>query len=133
MAEDFVCPLPMQFFSRPLIGPQIVAGSTRQQPVGRINKVADCGYGDEDKDEDKISSYAVLLTASVERFGVSRMQDFYLWLTNSKTVFVCLQAHNRPMQRKSSEMHNKVGEGRDGVTITIFFQHTRDEHETSYL
>ena len=24
-------------------------------------------------------------------------------------------------------------EGRDGVTITIFFQHTRDGHETTYL
>ena len=23
--------------------------------------------------------------------------------------------------------------GRDGVTITIFFQHTRDGHETTYL
>ena len=55
----------------PLIGPQIVAGSTRQQTVGRINQLADRGDGDEDKD------YAVLLTASVERVGVSRMQDFF--------------------------------------------------------
>ena len=31
----------MQFFSRPLIGPRIVAGSTRQQTVGRINQVSD--------------------------------------------------------------------------------------------
>ena len=29
------------FFSRPLIGPQSVTGSTRQQTVGRINKAAD--------------------------------------------------------------------------------------------
>ena len=34
----------------PLIGPQIVAGSTRQQTVGRINQLADRGDGDEDKD-----------------------------------------------------------------------------------
>ena len=55
-----------------------MAGSIRQQTVGRINQVADRGDGDEDKgeDEDKIPSYAVLLTASVERFGVSRMWDF---------------------------------------------------------
>ena len=35
-----------------------------------------------------------------------------------------------------SENHQKCiarWEGRDGVTITIFFQHTRDGHETSYL
>ena len=57
-----------------------VAASTRQQPVGKINQVADRGDGDEDedKDEDKdeIPSYEVLLTASVKRFGVSRTQDF---------------------------------------------------------
>ena len=51
-----------------------MAGSTRQQIVGRINKVADCGDGDEDEDEDKdedeIPRYAVLVNASVERFGV---------------------------------------------------------------
>ena len=94
------------YFLRPLIGPQIVAGSTRQQPVrrfnqatarwqdqlgssplagssrqqnvGRINQVADRGDGDEDEDEykDEIPSYAVLQTISVERFGVSRMRDF---------------------------------------------------------
>ena len=29
------------FFSRPLIGPQIVPGSTRQQTIGRINQAAD--------------------------------------------------------------------------------------------
>ena len=51
-----------------------MSGSTRQQPVGRINQAADGGDGDEDKDE--IPSYAVLLTASVERFGVSRVRDF---------------------------------------------------------
>ena len=51
---------------------------TRQQTVGRINQVADCGDGDEDKnkDEDEIPSYAVLLTALVKSFGVSRMRDF---------------------------------------------------------
>ena len=35
-----------------------------------------------------------------------------------------------------SENHLKCitrWEGRDGVTITIFFQHTRDGHETGYL
>ena len=35
-----------------------------------------------------------------------------------------------------SENHLKCitrWEGRDGVTITIFFQHTRDGHKTSYL
>ena len=54
-----------------------MAGSTRQQTVGRINQVADRGYGDEDnKDKDEIPSYTVLLTALVERFGVSRLRDF---------------------------------------------------------
>ena len=39
-----------------------LAGSTRQQTVGRVNQVADRGDGDddEDKDEDEIPSYAVL-------------------------------------------------------------------------
>ena len=56
-----------------------LAGSTRQQTVGRINQVEDCGDGDkdEDKDKDEIPKYAVLLTASVKRFGVSRMWDFF--------------------------------------------------------
>ena len=56
-------------------GSRPLAGSTRQQTVGRINQAADRGDGDEDKDE--IPNYAVLLTASVERFGVSRMRDFF--------------------------------------------------------
>ena len=49
-------------------GSSLLVGSTRQQTVGRINQVADCGDEDEDEDEDKdeISSYAVLLTALVE-------------------------------------------------------------------
>ena len=64
----------MCHFFRPLIDPQIVSGSTRQQPVGRINQAADGWDGDEDKDE--IPSYAVLLTASVERFCVSRVRYF---------------------------------------------------------
>ena len=53
-----------------------MAGSSRQQTVGRINKVAEGGDGDEDKDkdEDEIPIYAMLLTASVEIFGVSRCQ-----------------------------------------------------------
>ena len=74
----FVVPFLSNFslFSRPLIGPGIVAGSTRQQPVGRINQVADCGDRDEDKDE--IPSYAVLQTALVKRFGVSRLPDFFI-------------------------------------------------------
>ena len=59
-----------------------MAGSTRQQTVGRVNLVADRGDGDEDEDkdedEDEIPSYAVLLTASFKRFGVSLMQDFFL-------------------------------------------------------
>ena len=95
----------MQFFFSPLIGPPYLAGSTRQQPVGRINQaaarcqdqpgssllagstrqqtggrinqVADGGDEDENKDEDEIPSYAVLLTASVKRFRVSRKRDFY--------------------------------------------------------
>ena len=54
-----------------------LAGSTRQQTIGRINQVADRGDKDEDKDkdedEDEISSYAALLTASIKRFSVSRM------------------------------------------------------------
>ena len=62
-------------------GSSLLAGSTRQQTVGRINQVADRGDGDEDKDENEIPSYAVLLTASVERFDVSLMQDFYSLLT----------------------------------------------------
>ena len=42
----------------------------------------DSGDGDEDEDKDKdedkdeIPNYKVLLTTSVERFGVSRMRDF---------------------------------------------------------
>ena len=41
------------------------------------------GDGDEDEDKDKdedkdeILNYEVLLTTSVERFGVSRIRDFY--------------------------------------------------------
>ena len=58
----------------------LLAGSTRQQNVGRINKAADRGDGDEDedKDEDKdeIPNYAVLVTALPKRVGVSSMQDF---------------------------------------------------------
>ena len=60
-------------------------GSTRQQTVGRINQVSDSGDGDEDKDKDEdedkdeIPNYAVLLIASVERFGVSRMRDFFFF------------------------------------------------------
>ena len=64
-----------------------MAGSNRQQTVGRINQVADRGDGDEDEDEDKdkdedededeIPNYAVLLTAMGERVGVSRMRDFF--------------------------------------------------------
>ena len=70
----------MQLFLRPLIGPKIVAGSTRQQPIGKINQEADRGDGD----EDEIPSYVVLLTASVERFGVSRMRDIFNMLLNLK-------------------------------------------------
>ena len=57
----------MSFF-KPLIGPQIVAGSTRHQTVGRINQAAESGDGEEDEDEDKdedkdeIPIYAMLLT-----------------------------------------------------------------------
>ena len=71
-----------------------MTGSTRQQTVGRINKVADSGDGDEDEDKDKdkdedkdeIPNYVVLLTTSVERFGVSRMQDFFGY------ILVCICA-----------------------------------------
>ena len=66
---------PSVIFFRPLIGPQIMAGSTRQQTVGKINQAAD--LGDEDEEEDEIPNYAVLLSASVERFGVSCMQYFF--------------------------------------------------------
>ena len=54
-----------------------MARSTRQQTIGRINQVADRGDGDEDedKDEDEIPSDEVLLTALVERLGISHMQD----------------------------------------------------------
>ena len=38
-------------------GSSPLAESTRQQPVGRINQVAD--RGDEDRDEDEIPSHAV--------------------------------------------------------------------------
>ena len=57
-----------------------MAGSTRQQTVGRINQAADGGYGDEDKyeDEDQIPNYAVLLTAVVKRVGVYRMRYFFI-------------------------------------------------------
>ena len=52
-----------------------MAGTTRQQAVGRIKEVADCG--DEDIDEDEIPSNSVLLTALVERFCVSRVRDLF--------------------------------------------------------
>ena len=60
----------------PLIGPHIVAGSTRQQTVGRINQAADENK-DEDEDEDEIPNHAVLLTTLIERVVVSRMRDFF--------------------------------------------------------
>ena len=50
---QLVAPHNLVFFSRPLIGPQIVAGSSRQQPVGRINQPADRRDGDEGEDEDE--------------------------------------------------------------------------------
>ena len=53
-----------------------MARSTRQQIVARINQVANCGDEDENKDKDEIPNYAVLLTASFERVGVSRLRDF---------------------------------------------------------
>ena len=40
------------------------------------------------------------------------------------------------LRGQCSENHVKCitrWKGRDGVTITIFFQHTRDGHETGYL
>ena len=40
------------------------------------------------------------------------------------------------LRGQCSENHLKCitrWKGRDGVTITIFFQHTRDGHETGYL
>ena len=64
-----------------------MAGSTRQQTVGRINQVADSGDGDEDEDEDKdedkdeILNYVVLLTTSVERL-VSSVFGIFLFLLN---------------------------------------------------
>ena len=65
-----------------------MAGSTRQQTIGRINQVADRGDEDEDKDkdedEDEISSYAALLTASVKRFSVSRMWNFLIYASFDK-------------------------------------------------
>ena len=63
-------------------GSRPLAGSTRQQTVGRINQAADRGDGDEneDKDEDEIQNYAVLLIALVERVSVSRVRDFKLYL-----------------------------------------------------
>ena len=73
---------------RPLIGPHIVAGSTRQQTVGRINQVANYGDGheDEDKDEDKITSHAVLLTTSVKRFDDSHMRDLCNMILNPECI-----------------------------------------------
>ena len=65
---------------RPLIGPQIMAGSTRQHTVGKINQAADLGDEDEHEHEheheheNEIPNYAGLLTASVERFGASRIR-----------------------------------------------------------
>ena len=67
-----------------------MAGSTRQQTIGRINQVADRGDGDEDEDKDKdkdeIPNYAVLLTASVESFGVFLMQDFKIIKSNEEVI-----------------------------------------------
>ena len=56
-------------------GSRPLTESTRQQTVGKINQAAD--LGDEDEEEDEIPNYAVLLSASVERFGVSCMQYFF--------------------------------------------------------
>ena len=67
-------------------GSRPLAGSTRQQPIGRINQVADHGDGDEDEDKDEIPSYAMLVFALVERFGVSRMQDFFVSVLQSPPV-----------------------------------------------
>ena len=85
-----------------------MAGSIRQQTVGRINQAADRGDGDEDeeededkdengnedKDENEILNYAVLLTALVERVGLSRMPDLLmLWFTgyslSPSTLLLC--------------------------------------------
>ena len=67
-----------------------MAGSTRQQTIGMINQVADRGDGDEDEDKDKdkdeIPNYAVLLTASVESFGVSLMRDFKIIKSHEKVI-----------------------------------------------
>ena len=57
-------------------GSSLLAGSTRQQTVGRINQIADRGDGDEDEDKDEIPSFGVLLTTLVKRFGVSRVRGF---------------------------------------------------------
>ena len=65
-------------------GSRLLAGSTRQKTVGRINQVADCGVGDEDEDEDEIPSYAVLITASVKILDVSRMQCFFFFFAGTQ-------------------------------------------------
>ena len=41
---------------------------------------------DKDEDEDEIPNYAVLLTASVESFGVSLMRDFKIIKSHEKVI-----------------------------------------------
>ena len=43
---------------------------------------------DKDEDEDEIPNYAVLLTASVQRVGVSRMRDFCVMLRTKSMLVV---------------------------------------------
>ena len=46
-------PFPCNFFQGLSLALRFLAGSTRQQTVGRINQVADRGDGDEDEDKDE--------------------------------------------------------------------------------
>ena len=81
--------------------------------LGLAVQAADRGDGDEDEDEDKdededeIPNYAVLLTASVESFGVSLMRDFKIIKSHEKVIRNSSGCHEKFMSR-SRESHEKV-------------------------
>ena len=78
---------------------------------------------DEDEDEDELF-YLVLVLPSTRPFQ-----------SNFPITDIATYRLNQP-RGQCSENHLKCitrWKGRDGITITIFSQHTKDGHETGYL